>query len=146
MRMKYLFTALVILAGIGVGCDKTTNVYPNSDTTNVISTVGPSGQLQNQSVEFRVTGNATGARIKYATSVDGTVQVITALPFIQQMILPANVSSAFLSLEATPQSYSAVIFYPYMTVQIFVNGVVFREASSNDFFNTTLSVSGNYRK
>jgi hypothetical protein len=150
--MKLLVATFFVLSAIGASaCDKTTILYPPSGPSGYPQIISPSDpqqpQIQNQTIEFRVTGNATGARIKYSTSVDGTVQVLTTLPFVQQVTLPSTVTTSFLSLEATPLSYgSAAAYYPYMTVQIFVNGVIFREAGSNDFLLTTLSVSGNYRR
>jgi hypothetical protein len=149
--MKLLLSTFFVLSAIGASaCDKTTILYPPSGPSGgiIVNPSDPSSpQIQNQTIEFRVTGNATGARIKYSTSFDGTVQVLTTLPFIQSVTLPSTASTSFLSLEATPLSYgSAAAYYPYMTVQIFVNGVIFREAGSNDFLLTTLSVSGNYRR
>lgn len=94
-------------------------------------------------IEFRVTGNAGGVRVRYSNPVDGLTQVVTTLPYVATITTQQN--DMFLSLEATPTFWVSNTF-PFLSVQIFVNGVLFREANTSDFFLTTISVSGNWRK
>jgi hypothetical protein len=72
------------------------------------------------------------------------MQVTTTLPYL--MTYSTNQSSIFLSIEATPHSYNFSVTSPFMVVQIFVNGLLFREASSNTFLLSTLTVSGTWRQ
>jgi len=51
----------------------------------------------------------------------------------------------FLSIDATPTSYPFLLF-PFMSVQIFVDGLLFREASSADFLLATITASGTWRQ
>lgn len=94
-------------------------------------------------VEFRVTGNASQVRVRYSTAADGLVQVVTTLPYITTFT--STESSLFLSLEATPTSYPFTPF-PFLSAAIFVNGSLFREASSSDYLLATLTASGTWRR
>lgn len=132
-----LLLSIAILGSI-VSCTK---VYvPStspSDTTNQVT------HTSKDVIEFRVNGNATIARVRYSDSLGGLNQVNTILPFNSEFTSTRD--SIFLSLEATPLSYQYTIFSPFLSVQIFVNGTLFKEASSSDFLLNTISVSGVYR-
>jgi hypothetical protein len=138
-----LGAALLVL-----GCSDTNIIVPTAPTTYGTPTPTPGSPVpvpvQVAKIEFRVTGNALGARVRYATSVDGSSQVTTALPFLFPVSVTGQ-SSLFLSLDATPTGYSVLTTTPFMAVQIFVNGVLFREATSADFFLSTISASGTWR-
>jgi hypothetical protein len=136
--MKFLVT--IILALTLSGCDK---IYINP--TNPSDPPSDNGRGSNPAsqIQFRVNGNATSVRIRYSNPLDGLTQVITTLPYITT--LSTNDSSMFLSIEATPLSYGTTTF-PFLSAQIFVNGILFREATSSDFTGTTISASGNWRK
>jgi len=134
--MKYLILALAI--GLS-GCDK---IYINP-TNPVTPSDNGRGSNPASQIQFRVNGNATSVRIRYSNPLDGLTQVITTLPYITT--LSTNDSSMFLSIEATPLSYGTTTF-PFLSAQIFVNGILFREATSSDFTGTTISASGNWRK
>jgi hypothetical protein len=95
-------------------------------------------------IQFRVLGNATSVRVRYATPVDGLGQEITAMPFFSTQ--QVAVDSMFLSLEATPISYGFGVLYPFLSVQIVVDGAVFREATSQDFLLAPLATSGQWRQ
>lgn len=95
-------------------------------------------------IQFRVTGNATSARVRYSTPIDGLGQVVTSLPYFNSLTISGD--SLFLSLEATPISYMGTVFYPFMSVQIVVNGTVFREATTQSFLLEPMSVSGQWRQ
>jgi len=94
-------------------------------------------------IGFRVFGNASQVRVRYATPIDGLTQVVTSLPYGNTFTTTAD--SMFLSLEATPLVYP-VVLSPFLSVQIVVDGVMFREATANDFTNNTLAVSGTWRR
>ena len=125
-----------------VGC--TDVIYPPTSPTPVTPAPTPGNPVQVSRIEFRVTGNANGVRVRYSNAIDGLTQVTTTLPYIAS--ITTNESSMFLSLEATPTSYNFNVTFPYMVVQIFADGKLFRESSSNDFFLNTLAVSGTWRK
>jgi hypothetical protein len=95
-------------------------------------------------LEFRVTGNATSARIRYSTPLDGLVQTTTTLPFFTSFNTTSD--NLFLSLEVTPINYSAIVNNPFLSAQILVNNTLFREATSTDFLLYTISVNGVWRR
>lgn len=140
--MKFIIIALI--AVFSIACDETTSInFPTSPSGDGTTIVNPNGTLMRSTIEFRVTGNATSARIRYSTSIDGMTQVQTMLPFINR--ITTNQPSIFVSLEASPVSYPLSAVYPYLAVQIFVNGTLFREATSSDMFLNPVSVSGTWR-
>jgi hypothetical protein len=95
-------------------------------------------------IEFRVVGNASSARVRYSTPIDGLTQVVTSLPYGNSFTTAAT--TMFLSLEATPISYPLLSGNPFLAIQIVVNGSLFREATANDTALNTLSVSGTWRQ
>jgi hypothetical protein len=95
-------------------------------------------------IEFRVVGNASSARIRYSTPVDGLTQVVSSLPYVSSFSTTAT--TLFLSLEVTPLSYPLLSGNPFLAIQIVVNGAVFREATANDTTANTLAVSGTWRQ
>jgi len=135
------FILLVSLALISsVGCTRTYITTPTqptnttqTDTTNKIA-----------KIEFRVTGNAQSVRVRYSNERDGLVQTTSTLPFFSSFTSTSD--NLFLSLEVTPISFSQITQFPFLSAQIFVNGDLFREATSTDFFLYTISVNGTWRK
>jgi hypothetical protein len=139
-----LFTFILALS---VACSDTNIIIPTSPSSVVTPTTptnpNPNVPVVATKIEFRVTGNASGARVRYSNSNDGLAQVTTVLPFVFTM--STTQPSIFLSIEATPTTYGFVT-YPFMSVQIFVDGLLFRESSSADFFLSTITASGTWRK
>ena len=140
---KWLYSAVTLLALStllsGSGCNRT---YIQPSETNVNQQ--PVTKTIHDTIDFRVLGNATGARVRYSNSLDGLLQINTTLPF--QISIDSIRDSIFLSLDATPLGFSGATFSPFIEVQIFVNGNLFREASSSSIFLDTISVSGTYRR
>jgi hypothetical protein len=95
-------------------------------------------------VSFRVLGNAIGAKVRFSNSVDGLNQITTSLPF--QQSIESSKDNAFFYLEATANGYAASVSNPFLSVQIVVNGVLFREASTTSIFFDTITVSGTYHR
>jgi len=133
-------TPLILIVALAGACDK--NYFyqqnPNQPTNPTEPTV------QSIKVDYRVSGNATTARIRYSNPLDGLVQVITALPF--SVGFSTTTDSIFLSIEATPLTYPQTVIHPFTSVQIFVNGSLFREASSADFVQNPIVVNGTWRR
>jgi hypothetical protein len=80
-------------------------------------------------IEYRVTGTIPGTRITYFSSLQGTTQVATDLPWAisyQAGPLPAFV---YLAAEAPFDN----VTNGTLVVQIFVGGVLFREARGSGF-------------
>jgi hypothetical protein len=119
-----------------------TTVAACGDTVYQVTPPAPTAPSRT-SIEFRVSGNASSARIRYANPVDGLTQVVTSLPYVIE--LATTQDNFFLSLDVTPLSYPFFVPNPFMSAQIIVNGFLFREATSNDTLMNTLSVSGTYR-
>jgi hypothetical protein len=145
-----LLISLIALTG-GVGCDKTYIIPTGPTATTVTGNGNPvpnptpgSPVVVSSKIEFRVTGNALGARIRISDAVNGLNQITTTLPYT--FTVTTSLDSMFVSLESTPTSYGALTSNPFHSVQIFTNGVLFREASSTDFFLSTVSVSGTWRR
>lgn len=138
MRFKTWRILLVLGVGLAAACGDT--------IVNVPTTPTPTAPTAPTSVrlEFRVTGNANSARIRYSTPLDGLVQTTTTLPFFTSFSTTAD--TMFLSLEVTPISYSAIVLNPFLSAQILVNNTLFREATSTDFLLYPISVNGTWRK
>lgn len=132
--MRKVLLALALLTV--VSCDR--------DEITINNPITPTDTTVRNTIEFRVSGNPVLARIRHSTPVDGLTFVNTALPYVIGM--STTQTTMFLSLEATPTQYPFSVTIPYMQVQIFVNGNLFREASSSDFSLNTISVSGTWRK
>jgi hypothetical protein len=130
-----IFVALLV-----AGCGDTIINVPNQPSAVTSSTTAATSNK----LEFRVTGNASSARIRYSTPLDGLVQTTTTLPFFTSFSTKAD--DMFVSLEVTPVSYSAIVNNPFLSAQILVNNTLFREATSTDFFLYTISVSGVWRR
>ena len=132
--MRHFLVALVALAAVGCG-----------DTYNVAAPTAPTAPvvIPRHTIEFRVTGNATSARIRYSNPAEGLTQTVSSLPFL------ADTATAqpliFLSLDVTPIAYPFIIGAPFMSAQIIVDGFLFREATSNDTTLSTISASGTWR-
>lgn len=129
------FTLGIVLGLATVGCgDTIVNVPP-----------APTAPTQVTSkIEYRVSGNAVSVRVRYANEQDGLIQTVTTLPFFTSFFTTDN--SAFLSLEVTPLSFYEYVTSPFISVQIFVNGSLFKEATSNTFVLQTISVDGTWRR
>ncbi len=131
---------VVLVALLVAGCGDTIINVPNQPSAVTSSTTA----VTSNKLEFRVTGNASSARIRYSTPLDGLVQTTTTLPFFTSFSTKAD--DMFVSLEVTPISYSAIVNSPFLSAQILVNNTLFREATSTDFFLYTISVSGVWRR
>ena len=83
-------------------------------------------------------------RVRTSNPQDGLIQVITTLPYLTSFEITEE--TFFLTLDVTPLSYPANIQFPFLSAQIFVDGKLFREATSGDWFLNTLSVNGTWRR
>lgn len=135
--MKHLLVSLALLSSLGfvTSCD--------DDGPQVIVGTSPTQTIKIP-IEFRVVGNAGSARVRYSNPSDGLTQVVTTLPFVTSFT--TSQEHIFVSLEATPISFPFSVTYPFNAVQIFADGMLFREASSTDFLQSTIGVSGTYRR
>lgn len=136
-RLRSFLVAFLGAATIACG-DTIVNV-PTTPTPVVVTPV-----VVKHTIQFRILGNASSARVRYSTPVDGLGQVITSLPYFNTQTV--GVDTMFLSLEATPISYGYGVQYPFLAVQIVVDNTVFREATSQDFLLVPLAVSGQWRQ
>jgi hypothetical protein len=125
-------------------CQTGRGCAPNVSACNIVSSCPDYPVSLTNTIEIRVLGNATSARIRYSNAVDGLAQIVTTLPFITSV--KTDRDNLFLSLEVTPISYSALTMFPFISAQIFVNGELFREATSTDFLLSTISVNGTFRR
>jgi len=128
--LSSMFAVLLLAA-----CDRTTN-YISAPTTPTPIPTGTADDL----VEYRVLGDSetlSGVLVRLSNSVDGLSQQRTVLPFFQA--LNVNRDSVFLSLDARGAGTG------FLYVGIFVNGVMFREASST-VTNPFVAVSGTYHR
>jgi hypothetical protein len=131
-----------IILAIGIfSCRDVVNVnQPSPTPTPTVTPVVPTNNI----IEYRVQGNASSAKIKFSFPTDGLTLLTSVLPYDTTYSTPLN--TVFVSLEATPVSYPFNILTPFLSVQIFANGNIFREATSSDFLLGTISVNGTWRK
>jgi len=132
---------VILLSLLAISCGDTIIQVPNAPSTIPV-TKDP--VIQAAVVEFRVIGNASNARVRFLTPLDGLSQITTTLPYYDSFASAQN--NLFLSLEAAPVGYPISVSEPFLQIQIFVNGILFRESSSADFFLNPISVSGTWRK
>jgi hypothetical protein len=132
---------VVVLSALAMACRPTTTVSINN-LPNDPTPLPPA--VVKHTIQFRVTGNATSARVRYSTPVDGLGQVVTSLPYFNTLTIAGD--SLFLSLEGSPITYGFGVLYPFMSVQIVVDNTVFREATTQDFLLSPLSISGQWRQ
>lgn len=132
--------AVLTLTGAAACGDTIVNLPTTPSATTSTSTPA----VVKSTIEFRVTGNASSVRIRYSSPTDGLTQVVSTLPYSNRFVTTEE--ALFLSLEATPIAYSGITNYPFVSAQILVNGAVFREATSNEFFLYTLAIQGTWRR
>jgi len=146
--MTLRILTIVCALGIISGCSDTNIIIPTTPSNLPVTPTNPGNPNAPvtgiHKIEFRTTGNALGARVRYSNSNDGLAQVTTVLPFVFNMT--TSQQSIFLSIESTPTSYSVLTTFPFMSAQIFVDGLLFRESSSSDFFLQTITASGTWRQ
>jgi len=136
--MRHL--AVVLISLTLFSCRDVVNVNQPSPTPSPTTTPTPALNV----IEYRVSGNPSKVNISYSFPTDGLTLVTTVLPYDISYSTSSN--TVFVSLSATPVSYTSGIFTPFLSVQIFANGNIFREATSSDFSFNTISVTGTWRK
>jgi hypothetical protein len=102
--------------------------------TPVTPTPTPIPVARTYTVEYRVIGTARRANIIYVNDIYGSNELSTGLPFFSNF--QTNHARVFVSLFAQAEGEGAV------RVQILVDGVLFREGSTDGFFGSSVEVSG----
>ena len=87
-------------------------------------------------VEYRVIGTARRANIVYVSSVHGSTELTTGLPWFASF--RTNRDNIFVSLYARAEGEGVV------RTQILVDGELFREASTDGTLGTGVEVSGTF--
>jgi hypothetical protein len=123
---------IAIMAAPGCDDNSTTTLMP-------ISPLGPSAPALGDLVEYRVSGDLALVIVRTANSFDGLSQVTTGLPYTHRVTLTGR-EPVFLSLDARAVSGSG-----FLHAALFINGVIFREASGSGFA-PVVSVSGTFRR
>jgi len=134
MHRRAILAAIIGI--VATGCDDN-HSYNFSDTANPLAPVMPA--ITDTMVEFRVSGDLPNVTVRISNSLDGLTQVTTVLPYSQRIVF-RDESVVFLSLDARATSGSG-----FLHVAIFVNGILFREASTSTFA-PYVAVSGTYRR
>jgi hypothetical protein len=140
-KLTWRIGLLIVIVLTAIACRPTTVINLPNDPT---PTPTPAPVVLKHTIQFRAQGNASSVRIRYSTPVDGLGQVVTSLPYFQTFTIAGD--AVFLSLEATPISYGYAVIYPFLSIQITVDNVVFREATSADFILAPLATSGQWRQ
>ena len=124
-----------------VGCDKTYILPPTTPTPITTTPTTPTVPRTADLVEFRVTGEGdwlSPVVVRVSNSLDGLTQTLTVLPY-SSSISVADLDLAFLWADARVSGVG------FLHVAIYVNGVIFREASSTRI-DPVVAVSGSYRR
>lgn len=87
-------------------------------------------------VEYRVIGTARRANIVYTNTIHGSTELTTGLPWFADF--KTNRDRVFVSLYAKSGGDGTV------RVQILVDGILFREASTDGFFGSEVEISGTF--
>jgi glucose/arabinose dehydrogenase len=139
MTRLLLRSALAALVALLVACSDTYVTVPTAPTPLQTSTP----QIVTTKIEFRAAGTPSQVRLRYSSPADGLAQVVTTLPYTASFA--TSESTLFLSLEGTA-TVSSFSLFPFFSVQIVVNGNLFREATSTDAFVTSILASGTWRR
>jgi hypothetical protein len=131
-----LLLALPLL-GLMAGC--TTLCGCSEDkSVSVIAPDPPAPPPAVHVIDFHVTGTDPGTvEITLTSSTEGTSTIRTNLPWFST--LKTTRTSSFLSLQAKDRDF----FSGTITVQIFVDGLLFREASVTGF-NPVAAIDGTW--
>jgi hypothetical protein len=132
--MTTRIATLALALALAVACNRTTVTNPNAPSTVPGSTIGSGAGTT--TIEFRVSGDMA-ARVKADDSVDGLTDTTTALPYSQTLRVTGS-APLFLSLSAQGSLCG------FLHAQIFVNGIIFRDASSQNCA-PLVAVDGTYR-
>ena len=131
---------LLVLVALSVACGDTYISVPTAPST----LAPPPVATPTTKIEFRVTGTPTSVRVRYSAPADGLAQVVTTLPYFSSFTTSSD--NVFLSLEGTPLIHGLLATNPFFSIQILVNGNLFRESTSTNLFPETLLVSGTWRR
>jgi hypothetical protein len=126
MYRRSLFL-LPLMAMLLAGCrsDSTNELRPNP--TPEPTPVPPAPQTL--TVAYRVTGTISNTQITYFSSIQGTTQVKTDLPWAVSYQTTDLHPFLYLAAETPIDNF----LEGNLVVQIFVNGVLFREARGSGF-------------
>lgn len=94
----------------------------------------PSPTPKTYTIEYRVIGDVRQADITYVSDIYGSNDILTGLPWFASFKTSNN--RVFVSLSALANSDGV------LRVQILVDGVLFREGSTDGFFGSSVEVSG----
>lgn len=86
-------------------------------------------------IEFRVLGSVNTVDIAYASTEQGSNLVTTGIPWFA--LIHTTLDEIFLSISASSFDFGT------LSIQIFVDGILFREANA-DGFEPRVSVSGTW--
>lgn len=137
------FRALLAAILLATACTK---VYNNNEDAGGLTPLNPTTPIvKTDTIEYRVTGSGVNqVQIRYSNSIDGTSIITTGLPWF--FTVQNTKDTVFLSLDvATTNTFVGGAVGTFLSGQIFVNGVLFREANSTLMY-PVLSVSGQYRR
>jgi hypothetical protein len=144
MKQRTLVAALAVVAALAAAACGDTNLYTSGISTTPTapgSTTTPT--TGRHTIEFRATGTLTSARLDYSDPTNGITEVVSGLPYLADVFTTQG--QIFLSFQVTPMAFSFAAASPFVAAQIFVDGVLFREASAADGSFNTLAVSGTWR-
>jgi hypothetical protein len=129
-RRRLLCCLLVPLA---FGCESNTERPPDPILAPTpVPVVAPPTRI-----EYRVTGTLPNAAITYVSSTQGTTQVTTQLPWFLSYQTTQPATFVYLSADADPFNATEGT----LIVQVYVDGVLFREARARGF-TPSVAVSG----
>ena len=134
-RRAFLTGLLPLIAACDI-VDKRENKDDDNDGT--APTPVPEPPRVNE-FEFRVTGDMRRVMITISSTTEGITKVITDLPWFTT--IRSTRESMFLSISA--EAEQDVGNLGTIVVQIFVNGLLFREASASGF-DPAAAVSGSW--
>ncbi len=132
MKRLLLLLPLLLIGGCNLcGCTK---IY--QDASKDVSPTAPTPVVPvTHLVEFRVSGTVSSVSINSSDTQDGAESILTGLPWFRQLKLKED---SYLYLDASSFDFGQ------LHVQIFVDGVLFREAFANGF-EPKVAISGQYR-
>ena len=145
-RLLRLFILGLLIGAIAASCTRVYYDRSRDTTTTSASPTSPTPTpptVKTDKIEFRVFGSGVGpVLIRFTNALDGlTVLSAASLPYVATV--RSDEASIFLYAEASAIS---TVTTGSLQVQVFVDGVLFREGSASGLGPLLATASGTFRQ
>lgn len=129
----FALAVAILLATSAACCVKTYYPTPTKGGADA-SPVAPTPLAVSHTIEFRALGTAPGVEITYGSAQEGTTVITTLVPWSASF--KTTRTNLFVFLTAKAQGFG------HLSVQIFIDGELFREADADALPGDLVQASG----